>query len=158
VRHGHREAQDLFLEIGEGLGYVARKTYSSEHPSDGVWLLGNDSGLMAGMPAAAIEVLVSESAKSISGSIHRLESISPALAIVLLHEEEIRRRLTRLGFNDRRIDGALARDTAYIDAQIQRSKQRLQRWSFAQLQWAWRQVAIHQHHNIGTGPTARQFS
>jgi hypothetical protein len=96
MKFGHREAQDLFLEIGEALGFAVRRSFSSPDPSDGVWLLGPRYGVHTGLPAVALEVVVSENAKSVEGSIHRLESISPCLGVVLLQEEEIGRRLIRV--------------------------------------------------------------
>ena len=156
MRFGHREAQDMFLDVGQVLGYTARRAFSSTDPSDGVWVMSDRGGLTAGLPVAAIEVLVSESPKAISGSIHRLESISPALGIVLLHEEEVRRRLTGLGFNEARINRAIARDIAQVEDQIRQSKQRLQRWSFAQLQWTWRQVAGRHLRTVSAGNVGGQ--
>jgi hypothetical protein len=87
-----------------------------------------------------VEVVVSESSKAIGGSVHRLEIVSPVLGILVVHEEEIRRRLTRAGASDAHIAAAIARDALTIDEHIHHSKQRLQRWTFAQLHWAWSRV------------------
>ena len=137
VRHGHREAQDMFLELGTALGFDTARTYTRAHPTDGVWIFGRDTGMLRGLPAVAVEVLVTESSKAIAGSVHRLEIVSPVLGILVVHEEEIRRRLTRVGASDAHIAAAIARDALAIDDHIHHSKQRLQRWTFAQLHWAW---------------------
>ncbi len=137
MRHGHREAQDRFLELGTALGFDAARTYTRAHPTDGVWVFGRETGMLKGLPAAAVEVIVSESSKAIGGSVHRLEIVSPVLGILVVHEEEIRRRLTRAGASDAHIAAAIARDALTIDEHIHHSKQRLQRWTFAQLHWAW---------------------
>jgi hypothetical protein len=135
MMYGHREAQQLFLEAGMALGFEVKKSYSKEHPSDGVWLLGGEYGRLARLPVSAIEVVVSESPKAVSGSIHRLESISPALGIVVVHEDEIKRRMTRAGASSGRIEAAVAKDIERVENHMRRSKQRLERWSFAQLCW-----------------------
>lgn len=137
VRHGHREAQDMFLELGKALGFETARIYTRGDPTDGVWLFGSGAGMLKGLPAVAVEVVVSESSKAIGGSIHRLEIVSPVLGILVVHEEEIRRRLTRAGAKDAGIAAAIARDVLTIDEHIHHSKQRLQRWTFAQLHWAW---------------------
>lgn len=132
----------MFLDIGHALGHEVRRTFSASQPADGVWLEGR-SGILQGLPLAAIEVLVSESPKAICGSIHRLEAISPTLGIVLVQEDEISRRLTRLGFNATRIASAIARDISLVDSCLATSKQRIQRWSFAQLRWVYSQIVGH---------------
>ncbi len=142
MRQGHREAQEMFIDIGLAMGHQVRRTFSSSQPGDGVWI-DERPGLLQGLPLTAIEVLVSESPKAICGSIHRLESISPVLGIILVHEDEIRRRLTRLGFNSSRIASAVARDIALVDSCLATSKQRIQRWSFAQLRWVHSQTVSY---------------
>jgi len=139
VRQGHREAQGMFIDIGRAMGHEVRRTFSGSQPGDGVWI-DERPGILQGLPLAAIEVLVSESPKAICGSIHRLETISPVLGIILVHEDEIRRRLTRLGFNSTRIGSAIAHDISLVDSCLATSKQRIQRWSFAQLRWVHSQV------------------
>jgi hypothetical protein len=129
----------MFIDIGRAMGHEVRRTFSGSQPGDGVWLDARP-GILQGLPLAAIEVLVSESPKAICGSIHRLESISPALGIILVHEDEIERRLTRLGFNPMRIASAIARDISLVDSCLATSKQRIQRWSFSQLRWVHSQV------------------
>ena len=129
----------MFLDIGRAMGHDVQRTFSISQPGDGVWL-EERSGITQGLPLAAIEVLVSESPKAICGSIHRLEAISPALGIILVQEDEITRRLTRLGFNAPRIASAIARDISLVDLCLATSKQRIQRWSFKQLRWVHSQV------------------
>lgn len=154
MRIGHSEAQRTFLDIGEALGFEARKSFSSEHPTDGVWLFGPRQGILAGLPAVAVEVIVSESAKTIDGSIHRLEAISPTVGVILVQEDEITRRLLRSGFTEEQIAATLTRDCSRIDGHIRCSKQRLQRWSYAQLQWLRRLTLRSQLH---TQTTTREF-
>ncbi len=132
----------MFIEIGRAMSHEVRRTFSGSQPGDGVWI-ERRPGILQGLPLAAIEVLVSESPKSICGSIHRLEVISPVLGIILVHEDEIRRRLTRLGLNPARIASAITRDTSLVDSCLATSKQRIQRWSFAQLCWVHSQVVGH---------------
>lgn len=132
----------MFLDIGRALGHEVRRTFCASQPADGVWLEGRP-GILQGLPLVAIEVLVSESPKAICGSIHRLEAISPTLGVVLIQEDEITRRLTRLGLNATRIASAIAKDISQVDLCLATSKQRIQRWSFAQLSWIYSQVVGH---------------
>src|SRR5262245_12601619 len=98
MRNSHRQAQEMFLELGRLQGFAVRRQFSIAYPTDGVWLTKAGHGEEAGLPIAAIEVVVSESPKTILGSIATLENVSPAIAIVLVHEDEISRRLLRLGY------------------------------------------------------------
>lgn len=139
MRQGHRDAQDMFLEIGRALGHDVRRSFTPTQPGDGVWL-ERRPGILQGFPLAAVEVLVSESPKEICGSIHRLEAISPVLGVILIQEDEITRRLTRLGLNASRIASVIANNIALVDQCLSTSKQRIQRWSFAQLTWVHSQV------------------
>ena len=155
MRYGHREAQEMFLEVGRALGHDVRLTFSASQPGDGVWL-ARGPGILQGFPLAAIEVLVSESAKTICGSVHRLETISPMLGVILVHEDEVNRRLTRLGFNAHRIASTIARDIALVDSCLATSKQRIQRWSFAQLRWVHHQVIDRHESTLGAAIRVHQ--
>jgi hypothetical protein len=130
MRQGHRTAQDQFLALGERHGYVTRRTYSRRFPSDGVWLTppGHGDGL-AGLPVVALEVVVSESPKTILGSIGVLEQIAPALGVILLHEDEITRRLIRDGHSRAAVSRYLDRAQDRIDTHISSSRHRIERWS-----------------------------
>src|SRR5690348_13291052 len=97
MRAGHRQAQDMFLALGRRHGYQVRRQFTTEMPTDGVWLAGRDHGEFGGLPIAAIEVLVSEGSKTRLGSIATLEQVSPSVAIVLVHDVEMIRRIVRDG-------------------------------------------------------------
>ncbi len=130
MRQGHRTAQDQFLAIGARHGYRTRRSFSQQFPSDGVWLTPPAHGaVVGGLPVAALEVVVSESPKTILGSIAVLERIAPALGVVLLHEEEITRRLIRDGRSREEVNHYLDRAQARIDLHIASSRHRIQRWS-----------------------------
>ncbi len=81
----------------------------------------------------AIEVVVTESPKSIKGSISTLTAVSPALGIIVLHEDEIRRGLIRAGMDPLVIDKRVARQRGNVEELIDRSSQRLVLWTFARL-------------------------
>jgi hypothetical protein len=121
----------MFRDLGQALGYTPKLTFSAALPTDGVWLAEPVAG--TAVPVVAIEVLVSESRKTIRGSVLTLELVSPALGIVLVHEEELRRRHIRSGGSafeaDRRVQ--LVRQQAEQLAGA--ARQRLEVWSFQQL-------------------------
>jgi hypothetical protein len=133
VREGHREASELFLALGQALGYRVRRTWSRELPTDGVWMSASGEPVTPELPLVAVEVLVSEGSKSIKGSIGVLTAVSPALGILLVQEEEIRRGLIRHGCPTCKIVRSIARQRESLDALVSRSAQRLDVWSFAQL-------------------------
>jgi hypothetical protein len=141
MRVSHRQAQDLFLALGNHRGFSVRRQYSKSYPTDGVWLtsLGREEGVE--VPVAAIEVVCSESPKTILGSVATLITVSPSTGIVLLHEEEISRRMVRDGASRRDVVDYLARSAQRIDAEIATTKQRIERWSFACLAWRCRHLA-----------------
>ncbi|WP_147446795.1 hypothetical protein [Corallococcus sp. CA047B] len=125
----------MFLELGTTHGFDARRSFSRQHPTDGVWLTPRSHGEEGGILVAAIEVVASESPKTILGSIATLEIVSPALGIVLLEEEEIARRMIAAGESRESVDRYLNRLAESIDLQIKRSRQRLQRWTVESLRW-----------------------
>ena len=94
---GHKDAQELFARLGQSKGFEVRRTHSQTLHSDGIWLVRDPIFPLRQIPLAAIEVIVSESTKSMRGSIGVLEEISPAVAIILLQEEEIRKRNIKKG-------------------------------------------------------------
>jgi len=65
MRRGHHEAQVVF----ERLGYRCRRTWTREHPTDGVWLLDTPHLALDQLPVAALEVVVTETGKALRGSI-----------------------------------------------------------------------------------------
>jgi hypothetical protein len=106
---GHREAQALFEDLGRELGYTVKRSFSRRHPTDGIWMPGGRGPRYCAIPVIAMEVIVSESRKTMRGSLVTLECVSPALGIFLVHEEEMRRRMIRRGVHP---DTAVARIAA----------------------------------------------
>jgi len=90
MRSGHHEAQVLFERLGQQLGYRARRSWTRQYPTDGVWLLDASHVGFDELPVAALEVVVSETGKALRGSISTLEMVSPALGILLVQDQEIR--------------------------------------------------------------------
>ncbi len=124
----------MFLEAGKALGHSIRRQYSTEFPTDGVWLL-KDSLLGCDIPVAAIEVIVTEGKKTRQGSIFVLESISPAVGIVLLQDEEIRRGMWRDGATDSAIEREIEHREAHLHRLAEGSKQRIEVWKKANLDY-----------------------
>jgi hypothetical protein len=123
----------MFRDLGTALGYAVRTSYSQSYPTDGVWLARRPLRKIDELPLAAIEIAVSESRKTLRGSILTLEVVSPALGIVLIHEDELRRRHIRLGGTaddaTRRVEDICALATTLVAT----SRQRIEVWSFAAL-------------------------
>jgi hypothetical protein len=135
VKPGHREAQDLFLELGRARSFQVRRTFSRSHPTDGVWVLGPEHGELAGLPVVAIEVVASETGKGLLGAIGTLSAVSPLLGIILVQEEEIVRRLIRRGLSRNHALQRLTQLQGRVDDFVEQSPQRIQRWSFQRLVW-----------------------
>ncbi|WP_158086306.1 hypothetical protein [Mycobacterium asiaticum] len=134
---GHNEAQRMFEELGRWYGFEPRRQHSRGFPADGVWLLGSCYGPAFGeLPVVAIEVVASESPKTILGSIATLERVGAALGIVLVQEDEIARRLVRDGASRADVQAYLARTHAHIDGHLASVRHRIERWSFEQLSHA----------------------
>ena len=87
----------------------------------------------ATVPIAAVEVIVSESRKTLRGSIVTLECVSPALAVVVIHEQEIRSPAIRHGMTP----AVAARQVELLTEQAKslaaQSRQRIEVWSFDRL-------------------------
>jgi hypothetical protein len=131
---GHRDAIDLWLRLGERLGYRAESIFSQKWPSDGVWILPSVPCLgLPRLPVAAAEVVVSEGAKNLAGSVSTLEVISPSLAVIVLNEEEIFRGAVRSGKGEADISVRLTAVHSRLNDLISRSKQRFEIWSIEQL-------------------------
>lgn len=130
----HRDAQSIFCGLGRALGYIPRLTFSVALPTDGVWL--TESVAETVVPVAAIEVLVSESRKTILGSVLTLELVSPALGIVLVHEAELRRRHVRNGGSGLEADRRVRMVREHAQHVADASRQRLEVWSFQELSQA----------------------
>jgi hypothetical protein len=133
LRAGHREAQDMFLAMGRALGYQTRRTWSAELPTDGVWVSPLASAPAGGLPIVALEVIVTEGPKTAKGSIQTLAAVSPALGIVCLQDEEIRRGLIRAGVIPQEAERRLLRQHDLIEEQFRRCTQRIELWSFGNL-------------------------
>lgn len=129
---GHSEAQKLFLQIGAVKGHTTRVTFSSDLPTDGVWLVTSGIGDDL-VPLVAIEVIVSEDVKRWRGSIATLEAVSPATGILLLQDEEIRRRMIRKGTNPVETERLIEQTRRSIQHAISRSRQRLVVMTMSQL-------------------------
>lgn len=142
MRPGHREAQEMFQAIGSKLGYQARRVWTRERPTDGVWLIRDVSPAIGGLPVAAVEVVVSESKKSLGGSVATLEAVSPALGVVLLQGEEIRRQMITHGASDEDVNRRINSIRSAFADLSRSSRQRLELWTFDQLR------RLHSHYCI----------
>lgn len=137
---GHRQARQIWDQLGSNLRYEPAHSAGGSRPADGAWFPRMAGPRFARRPSAAIEVIVSESPKTLRGSIVTLECISPSLAVVLIQEEEIRRQAVRRGLP---VSAAL-RKTELLSGEAgdlaARSRQHIEVWSFAQLQRRVRQT------------------
>ena len=131
MRAGHRQAQNMFLELGHHCGFETRRTYSRGLPTDGIWI--NRDGVFGNLVVAAIEVVVSESPKTIRGSVATLETVSPSVGVILLHEDEIRRGMVRNGDDADVVHHRLRNSLEQLSDLVGSSRQRLEVWSFRQL-------------------------
>ena len=131
MRTGHKQAQDMFLELGNHHGFQTRRTFTPVFPTDGIWIGRN--GVFGELTAAAIEVVVSESPKSIRGSVTTLEIVSPSVGVILLHDDEIRRGLMRNGADETELRRCLTNMCNHIEQIVQRSRQRFEIWTYGQL-------------------------
>ncbi len=122
---GHAVAQRLFLEIGARRGYMTQQSYSSDAPTDGIWLTKGGFASVDRIPVAAIEVVASESLKTWRGSIATLEEVSPSIGILLLQDEEIFRRLVRKGMEADEAKRSLERTKIMMQQAAARSRQRI---------------------------------
>lgn len=129
LKLGHKEAQEKFFLIGQNLGYSTKLNYSSDLPSDGIWFTDHPLNLMDDLPILAIEVIVSESPKVIRGSIRTLENISPALAILLIHENEMINRTIKNGGNIIQARKSIERVKKLIKQETSKSQQRFELWN-----------------------------
>lgn len=131
---GHRDAIELWLRLGRQLGYTARSRYSERWPADGVWLRPSHPCLgLPELPVAAAEVVVSESGKTLAGSVSALEMISPALAVVVVNDEEIFRGAIRSGTTEADVAVRLTAVRSRLELLTSRSRQRFEIWRMDQL-------------------------
>jgi hypothetical protein len=124
----------MFEQLGKAMGYQTRRSWTRSHPTDGVWLNpGHDTLGLGHLPVVAIEVLVTEGAKSSRGSLATLTAVSPSVGILLVHEEEISRGMLRKGISREAVDAEIeARRADLLDA-ANRTPQRIVVWAFSQL-------------------------
>jgi hypothetical protein len=123
----------MFERLGRALGYQTRRTWTRELPTDGVWLMPGSGLLFAEVPAAAIEVAVSEGPKAIKGSIDTLAEVSPALGVMLINEVEIRRGELRKGRTVDAVERMIANRVAAAKDRASRHQQRIEVWSYQEL-------------------------
>jgi hypothetical protein len=123
----------MFRELGTALGYAVRASYSQAYPTDGVWLARPPLRGVDALPLVAIEIAVSESRKTLRGSLFTLEMVSPALAIILVHEDELRRRHIRLGGSADEAQRRVAAVQELATTLAATSRQRTVVWSVAAL-------------------------
>jgi len=102
---------------------------------------------MKELPVVALEVVVSESPKTIKGSIGTLEAVSPSLGVLLLHEGEMRRTRILRGLETQPIERHLGELHEAVAGWLLRSHQRIEVWSFAQLQRRYELVTGCRHVN-----------
>ncbi len=141
MTNGHRKAQALFEELGRGLNYVPAASFSKKWPTDGVWWGRGVDCARDRLPVAALEVVVSEASKAMKGSVLTLEKVSPALGILLVHEEEIRRRMLRGGMQPHAADARVDAIRADASALAADSRQRIEVWSYHRLVRRHREIA-----------------
>ena len=100
--------QDLFLSLGVHKGFRVKRSYNKSTQTDGVWVDRHPLYPESDIIIAAIEVIASESPKTIRGSINLLESLAPLIPIILIHESEISRRLRLQKKTSSEIDAFIA--------------------------------------------------
>lgn len=98
-----------------------------------MWYPKTQEALGKQLPLVASEVIVSEGAKSIRGSIGVLEAVSPALGIVIVQDDDIARRLRSAGHTEEYIARALSRTNELVEDHIRCTRQRIEIWTYKQL-------------------------
>lgn len=145
MTQGHRGAQRLFDDMGRAFGYRVERTFSKALPTDGVWFARRTPRPEDRIPVMAIEVVVSESRKVLRGSVLTLESVSPAVGVLLIHEGEIRRRMIRGGASSTGVEARVAALHELANALVKNSRQRFEIWSHVSLERRYRDVIGRQH-------------
>ncbi|HZH18345.1 MAG TPA: hypothetical protein VE057_28595 [Archangium sp.] len=134
----------MFLDIGRAQGYVPRRSFSQHLPTDGVWLATTGIGRFHELPIVAIEVAASEGLKTWRGSLVTLEAVSPAVAILLLQDEEVRRRMSRAGATHPEIEETLGRMLTQMREAAARTRQRVEVYTMENLRYLHR-VYVERH-------------
>jgi hypothetical protein len=140
MRSAHREAQDLFAAVGIRIGFDVRRNFTNATPTDGVWLLRSPLQRLNGTPIVAMEVPITESMKSLRGSISTLEAVSPSVAVLLVHDEDMRRRMIARGVAEDVADRDVASVGERIKSLISSSRQRFEIWSVGDLRRHFRKL------------------
>ena len=130
---GHKQAQQLFLQLGKKQGFDVSKQWSKLFPTDGVWWAPSSDLWDTPLPYAAIEVLGSEKGKVVLGSIATLERVSPSIGILLLQDLQIERRCYRAGMSLRATEEKIEKEYIRIKSLIEASAQRLIVWKTSAL-------------------------
>lgn len=129
MRHGHKQLQEYFIKTGSNLGYLVKKSFTQNLPTDGVWLIPHPLNFTTTVPLVAIEVIITERLKSIRGSIHTLEAVSPVLAVLAIHEGEIISHFLDKGHSFDSAKEKLVKLKLNINEEISRSNQRFEIWT-----------------------------
>ena len=144
MTNGHREAQEKFLALGHALGFGVSRTWTQRNPTDGVWYVDVGGLRDNRMPLVAAEVVVSEGKKSLRGSISTLEQVSPALAVIIVQDDEIRRRLIRQGVCTEAAKKQCDHVRHIAESECLIGRQRFEIWSYGEL---------HRRHAVMTKST-----
>ncbi len=133
MKYAHRESQRHFKEIGQALGFETRYTWSQELPTDGVWVSRWPNPVAPLLPIVALEVAVSESPKSLRGSVATLAAVSPAVGLLVIHDIEKRRCAIRQGRSTDEAEDRFQRDLQIASTAAEHTSQRIVIWSASQL-------------------------
>jgi hypothetical protein len=133
MRKAHADAQKLFRDIGIKMGFKYQKTWNQRYPTDGVWVAKAPTLPLEELPLVALEVSNTESPKELAGSVAVLEEVSPSLGLLVLQDEDLRRRHVRKGDSIDEIGRILAVKLNRAHELIAKSRQRIEVWTFAQL-------------------------
>jgi hypothetical protein len=88
--------QQKLLEIGEALGYRARRSFKKSAMGDVVWLERRSKHYTSKpVPVVAFEILSFEVGKEIRDCVMTLQTISPALGVLVIIEEAYAKLATR---------------------------------------------------------------
>jgi hypothetical protein len=108
--------------------------FSPHWPADGVWLRPEDPCVgLPEFPVAAVEIVVSALGKTLVGSVSTLELIAPALAVVMVADDEVLRSAVRSGMREADVAALLTAVHSRLDGLISRSRQRFEIWTTEQL-------------------------
>ena len=127
MKQAHKVIQDIFLDWGKREGYLVRREFSQTLPTDGIWIDNKDL-FNLNAPYAAIEVLASEKGKVILGSINTLERVSPSIAILVMQDKELERRLLKKQVPSQNIENEVNSQFEKIKKAVEKSTQRFLVW------------------------------